>query len=320
MTYSPKQPRREFLRQSAQGMALLGTAASVVFHAGSKAIAEPTPIADRPAVFSTGAKRARRIAVGPQDQIYVAADKQILVFDARGQKQQAIPLSRPARCLAVNAQGQLYVGLVDYLQLFDPAGRQIASWQPFSRKTVLSGIAVSERTLFVADAGRRWIWKLDNEGKVQGTIEGKNGFQAPAEFFSINLGANGALHVANASRHRIETYQPDGQFVEAWGRRSRTVEGFGGCCNPVSFVQLPDGNYLTAERGRPRVKLYDQRGEFQKLLAGPESFEINARVSAADHAAGCVTGGLDVAADSTGAAIVLDRVTGHVRRFPVELG
>jgi sugar lactone lactonase YvrE len=283
----------------------------------SGAYASPVPEADRFYTFSTGAGRPRKIAVGPRDQIYVAADRQVLVFDALGRQLSTIKLPRPARCLAVDAEGFLTVGLINQIRRIDASGKEIAVWSHFSDKSILSGIALSQESVFVADAGQQCIWRLDGSGKVLGQIEGKNGFASPAEFFAVGSGSDGLVRVANSARHRIESYQADGTFLGAWGQSSRTIEGFSGCCNPVSFVQLANGNFFTAERGRPRVKLYDSNGRFQKLLAGPEQFAKNAAASVKDNTEGCTTGGLDVAVDSTGAAIVLDRVTGIVHRIPV---
>lgn len=313
----PQESRRDFLTRSTQGLTVLGTVSvcgSLGFPSTGAASTKP---AERPKVFSTKAKRARKIAVGPQDQIYVAADREVLVFDTRGQKQNSIPLPRPARSLAVDPDNRLYVGLMDRVLVFDSQAKEISVWEQFSEKTILSGIAVSKKNIFLADAGQQVIWQLNREGQVEGRIQGKNGFVAPAEFFSVELGTDGNVRVVNSARHRIESYRTNGAFVSAWGEKSRTLQGFGGCCNPVSLAPLPNGTYLTAERGRPRVKLYDENGKFQKLLAGPETFETNARISGKDNAPGCTSGGLDVAVDSTGAVLVLDRVTGLVHRFSV---
>ncbi len=320
MTDFTPQPRREFLRRSSQSVLLLGAAGSLGSLGNSsqvEASSPPVPREKRASLIATGAGRARKIAVGPQDQIYVAADANILIFDASGEKQQTIKLPRPARCLAVNRQGRIYAGLLDRVLVMDAHGKELSVWNSASVKSIYAGIAVSEDEVFIADAGTKRIWRINFEGELLGIIHGKNGFTSPAEFFSVQLGSGGSVRVVNSARHQIESYRTTGEFVSSWGERSRGIEGFSGCCNPVSFVELPNGNYITAERGQPRVKLYNPQGQFQKLIAGPEQFALNAKTSNKDNSPGCTSGGLDVAMDSTGAALVLDRVTGHIHRFVV---
>jgi sugar lactone lactonase YvrE len=123
---------------------------------------------------------------------------------------------------------------------------------------------------------------------------------------------DGTRYIANPARHRVETYSPDGKFIGTWGEKSRDVSGFSGCGNPVGLAQLDDGRFVTAERGHPRVKVYDATGKFLGQLTGPAKFADNARVSGADQAQGCQSGGLDVAVDSKDRLLVLDRVTGDV--------
>lgn len=303
--------RRQFLSRGTAGAALLGMGgvlASPTDH--SKA---PSTLADgRPERFATGARRARKIAVGPEDRICVAADQAVLVFDRDGSRRSRIELNRPARCLAFRGDGNLLVGLLDHLEVYDANGHCRARWESLGERAVVSGITVAGEDVFVADAGNQVVWRYRPEGTRADCIKPTpQGFVAPAEFFTVAASPSG-IHVGNPGRHRIETYTVDGRFVSAWGERSRLPEGFSGCCNPVSFAVLPDGRFATAERGLPRVKLYDAEGRFLELLAGPEQFDANARASSDEVAFGCHTGGLDIAIDSRNRVVVLDRVTAEV--------
>jgi uncharacterized cupin superfamily protein len=88
------------------------------------------------------------------------------------------------------------------------------------------------------------------------------------------------------------------------------ITGFCGCCNPINFALLPDGRYVTCEKGLPRVKIYSATGEFQSVVAGGESFAENARACGPFD---CTAGGLDAAVDSQGHVYILDMVTGDIR-------
>ncbi len=92
-------------------------------------------------------------------------------------------------------------------------------------------------------------------------------------------------------------------------------DGFCGCCNPVNFAVLPDGGFVTCEKGLPRVKIHDADGVFASVVAGPEGFAENWRVCILNALSNCQTGGLDVAVDSMGRILVLDPVERVVRIF-----
>jgi hypothetical protein len=85
------------------------------------------------------------------------------------------------------------------------------------------------------------------------------------------------------------------------------VEGFCGCCNPTHMAILPDGSFVTSEKGLPRVKIHAQSGELKAVVAAPDSF--------AEH-----TVGLDLAVDSAGRILVLDPVARAVRIFSEKAG
>lgn len=313
MTQANEASRREFLSSTAQGAALVGAVGGLGYlMSHDSGLTDEPSLAASVTVISTGAGRARKLAVGPDDRIYVAADRAVLVFAADGTRRAQIDLPRPARCLAVSSEGNLFVGLIDHVRVFDATGTLQQTWNSPSDEAILAGIAVGGNSVYVADAGNGVVWKYDRSGNRVARIEGQDGFSAPAEFFSMTATEDDTLHIANPGRHRVETYSSDGKFVAAWGEKSREVSGFSGCCNPVGLARLNDGRFVTAERGRPRVKVYDATGRFLAQLAGPAKFADNARVSEADQSQGCQSGGLDVAVDSKDRLLVLDRVTGNI--------
>ena len=93
------------------------------------------------------------------------------------------------------------------------------------------------------------------------------------------------------------------------------IEGFCGCCNPVNFAMLPDGRFVTCEKGLPRAKVYDADGAFASVVAGPEAFLENGRTCTLDDLSNCQTGGLNVAVDSQGHVLVMDPIERVVRIF-----
>lgn len=260
----------------------------------------------------------RRIAIGPNDSVYLAAGNYVSVLDAAGAVLSEIALSAPPRALALAADGLLYVSLRDHLEVFDAKGQRKAAWEAPGRRTWITGLAVSKDDLFAADAGNRVVLRHDRAGKLLGRIGEKSrernvpGFIVPSPFFDLELAADGLLRVANPGRHQVEAYTAQGDFEFAWGSASAAIDGFCGCCNPINLTLLPDGRCVTCEKGLPRVKIYSADGKFESVVAGPDTFPENAKVCAADDA-DCTRGGLDAAVDSRGRIYVLDPVAGDVR-------
>ncbi len=100
----------------------------------------------------------------------------------------------------------------------------------------------------------------------------------------------------------MELYSPDGRLKRSWGKTAFAIDGFSGCCNPTHFALLPDGRFVTSEKGIPRVKIYAADGKFECVVAGREAFEPDVV-------------GLGVAADAHGRILVLDPPARSVRVF-----
>lgn len=330
--------RRKFLQRSARGVGLLGLAAA----AGSIARAATPKAADKRANpyaydlsrykktdpklihyeetgrISCPHDEPRRIATGPSDRLYVAAGSYVTELDHAGNRGLEIALDAPARCVAVAADGTIYVGLRDHIEVFDRKGQRQAAWESPGKRTWFTGLAVGDAELFATDAGHRLVLRYERSGKLLARLGQKDkernipGFIVPSPFFDVKLARDGLLRVANPGRHRVEAYTVEGDFEFAWGRASAAIDGFCGCCNPVSLAQLPDDRFVTCEKGLPRVKVYSADGAFESVVAGPESFAENAKVCGADDF-DCNKGGLDAVVDSQGRIYILDLVAGDIR-------
>jgi len=262
-------------------------------------------------------REVRALAVGADDRIYVGGDKAIHVFSAAGAKVAEIVLRSEPQCLAVAGQdhafpGRIYVGMEDHVEVLQDNGKPLGSWKPLAH-SALTSIAAARRDVFAADAHNMRVWHYDPAGTLKGSIDGRGndpnspGFivtSAARHYFDLAAGRDGLLYVVNPRRLRIEAYWPSGEMKSHWGRGSTRIEDFYGCCNPAHFAILPDGRFVTAEKGIPRVKVYSADGEFECVVAGPEQAPAVAA---------------DLAADSQGRVLVLDPVARSVRIFePVQ--
>lgn len=330
--------RRRFIQQSARGVGVIGVAVA----SGSLARAATPKAADKqanPYAYDLGRFRQtdpklihyeevgrlrcphaepRRLAAGPDDALYVAAGNYVTALARDGTRGIEIALSGPARCVTVAQDGTIYVGLRDHIEVFDRTAQRQAAWETPGKRTWFTGLAVGDSELFATDAGHRVVLRYDRSGKLLSRLGQKDkernipGFIVPSPFFDVKLARDGLLRVANPGRHRVEAYTVEGDFEFAWGRASAAIDGFCGCCNPISLALLPDGRFVTCEKGLPRVKVYSEAGAFESVVAGPESFAENAKVCGADDL-DCNKGGLDAAVDSQGRIYILDLVAEDIR-------
>ena len=272
--------------------------------------------------ISTGFERARAIAVGPGDKVYVAGDKAIRVFERAGVLAGEILLADAPTCLTIDTDGNIYAGVADHVEIYgDSVGKNATTWPGLGEKTVLTSIAVVGNDIYVADAGNRVVIRYNKSGKLINRIgqkdrqRGIDGFVIPSPNFDLAVADDGLLRVVNPGRHRIEAYTPEGDLEFWWGKFSMKIDGFCGCCNPTNFAMLAEGSFVTSEKGLTRVKIYDPEGKFVGVVAGPQQLLGHGDSSVCKTVAECQQGSFDVAVDSAGRILVLDTLRNEVRIF-----
>jgi hypothetical protein len=271
--------------------------------------------------IDTGFESAKTIAVDEKGTIYVGGDKSIRVFAMSGNMLDEISLDQQPGCLAVCSDGLIFVGLRNHVEIYDMQGKRVANWQSLGNDAILTSIVVSETDVFVADAGNRLVVRYDRGGNIIGRIGEKDpdrnvpGFVIPSGYFDLALSGDGLLRAVNPGRLRVDAYTFDGYYEFSWGKATVDVEGFCGCCNPVNIAVLPDGGFVTCEKGLVRVKTYDSQGEFEGVVAAPVQLVREGDVRVCDLPEECQSGGFDVAVDGTGRVYVLDTIKNVVRMF-----
>jgi hypothetical protein len=340
----PPADRRAFLRAAAWGGGLAGLGGLTGLAASRFARHRTTTPASRPplgaeftydvarfqttdptllrcteiARFPAGLERPRNLAVREDGAILVCGDGGIRIFTGRGEPLATIPLDQPVLSVASHPSGAILAGQQGRLVLLDTAGVISATWDQLPADLRPTSLAVAAEGVFVADAGNRVIHRLAHDGRAVAEIgrrdpgRGIEGFVVPSPYFCVRMAPDGLLRVTNPGRHQIEAYTLDGALELAWGRASFAIDGFCGCCNPVSFDLFPDGSFVTCEKGLPRVKLYDSHGTFTGLAAPPESFpEYLAAANAGTPET--LGSGIHAAIDRHGRIAVLDTVGRQVR-------
>jgi DNA-binding beta-propeller fold protein YncE len=149
-------------------------------------------------------------------------------------------------------------------------------------------------TLYLADTGNHRIIHTTIDGDVLetwGSFADGASFEggAPASTFyepwSIAIGTDGAVFVADTWNHRIQKFSPDGKFLMQWGTfgQGESAAAFWG---PRDIAIDDKGWVYITDTGNKRVVVFDENGNFitefggAGLLAGqfdePVGIAVNA--------------------------------------------
>lgn len=268
----------------------------------------------------TGLEAPRCLAMDAQDNLYIGGDQMVKVLDKTGAVTGSIKLPGQPQAVARGGDGKVYVALKNFFVAYDADGKEAAKSDRLGDRVVLTAIAQQGDWVYLADAGTREVLICDAAGAVQkrfgkiGVAPTGQGFAVPSPYFDL-LFSEGKLHVVNPGRHLIQRYSADGNFESVWGATGLTLEGFCGCCNPVHLARLPDGRFVTSEKGLNRIKVYSATGTFECVVAGPEQLGRDldqTQKALTDAHAGVV---YDIACDSAGRVYALDPLAKVVRVF-----
>jgi len=261
------------------------------------------------------------IVLDGDGNIYIAGDSKVVQYDSAGKVLNEIELPKEPTCIEIDLDGNLIAGMSNVIAILDSQGETVQEWMAPTAVSLQTSIAVDKDHIFAADALNKLVWCYDRKGNVVEKIGQKDadrnipGIVVPSPYFDIAMYPDGLLRVVNPGRHWIEAYTTDGDREWYWGRAGVDIEGFSGCCNPVALAVLPDGGFVTVEKGLVRVKVYDAEGEFIGVVAGPDELGWIDPLRVCKTPEECKAKGFDVAVDKAGRIYVLDTLRNMVRIF-----
>ena len=247
------------------------------------------------------------ISIDDKDNIVIVGSK-VIVYDKEFKEIKSFKLGEVGNCVAVNSNGEIYLGVQNHIEVWDVKGNFLKRWETDNTESILSGIAVAESSVFVADATDRVVHEYDLKGKFlkdfakEDSSKGVPGIIIRSAFFDVSIGRDNEIWIANPGAYLLEAFDKKGSLISTWGKSSEEIQGFCGCCNPTNFTLLSDGSFVTSEKAIPRVKIYSPSGEFVCIVAGPDKFDDG-------------TKGLDLAVDSRNRVYVLDPSRKQIRVF-----
>lgn len=227
--------------------------------------------------FKVGFEQPAGITIA-NDKIYLVGDQKLKVIDKKGKLLNEIEFAEKPHTIEVTGNN-IYVAFEKQIQVIGKTGKTEKEWSLKDDNSFITAIAVSGENIFVADAGNRKIIRFSTEGEILNEFEGKvsedvlHGFIVPSPYFDIDVNEYGDLWVVNPGLHTLENYTVDGNLREHWKASGAQTENFSGCCNPAHYTFLPDGSFVTSEKGLVRIKVYKPSGEFSGVVAAPDKFD-----------------------------------------------
>jgi hypothetical protein len=227
--------------------------------------------------FNLGFKEPTGIAV-EGERIYLTGDQNLKIINTAGQLLLNVDLAAQPKTVE-SRNNRIYMVADNRVVVYDETGNLLKEWESPGENSILTSIAATDSVVFVADAGNRRVLKYSDEGELLLQFEGKSsdevlhGFIIPSPYFDLDINDFDELWVVNPGMHALENYTFDGDQRGYWESSGINVEGFSGCCNPAHFTFLPDGNFVTSEKGMVRIKVYKPSGELLGVVAPPKKFK-----------------------------------------------
>ena len=257
-------------------------------------------------IIETGLKDLSGIALDENQAIFVCGNRLVAVFDTTGRRTNRFSIDSAASCITLNGN-DLYLGMGNSIAHYKSFGKRISRWNSSNTSGIITSIAVNGNTIYAADAISKRILKYTTDGIFVQEIGKKDsltnspGFIIPSHYFDIAFGAFNDLWAVNPGRLSIENFTLTGHMQSAWGKASSDNDGFTGCCNPAHMALLPDGSFVTYEKGIDKIKVFDPTGSFLCLVGGAGSFKGNT-----DFQLGKINLVKDIATGTDGSIYVLD--------------
>jgi len=256
-------------------------------------------------LWETGIKGLTGISVS-DNRVVVCGNKLIAVFDTTGNRIGGFSIDSAATCVTIY-DNDIYTGNGSAAAKYDLAGKMTARFSGTLDGSYITSITVTDEYVFMADAGRRRILKFTKSGNLvqefgkKDSNSGSEGFVIPSPYFDIACGGYNDLWIVNPGKLQIENFTISGVKRSDWGDELSYDDRFTGCCNPAHFALLPDGSFVTYEKGNDKIKVFDPTGKFRDLVAGAGSFK-----GKPDFLLGRNNLVKDIATDQSGRIYILD--------------
>jgi hypothetical protein len=233
--------------------------------------------------FNPLIEKLNGIAIDADDNIYLTGLQKVIIYNNNLEFQKEFNIDEEATNIAISDSKQIFLSISNHIEVLNVEGKLSKKWDKFNDRSVITSIALADKSVFIADAGNKLVLEYDCDGNFvkeigkKDTLNGIPGFFIPSPYFDVAMGLHGELWAVNSGLHAFEAYNSQGKLVSTWERTSMQLDGFSGCCNPSHIALLSDGSFVTSEKGLVRIKIHAPSGDFNCVVAGPNEFDEDTR-------------------------------------------
>lgn len=130
-------------------------------------------------------------------------------------------------------------------------------------------LAISpDGSIVVLDSGNSRVLKIDPSGKLINSWGSKSASEqdpAPGTFnepWGVAVDSQGLIYVADTWNHRIQKFDPQGNFLTSWGGPGQAGDGLDRFWGPRGVAVSTDGKVYVTDTGNKRVLVFDPNGKF----------------------------------------------------------
>ena len=198
------------------------------------------------------------------DNIYIAANKAVMIYDQTGTLLWQFPVEKEIRDIKVE-NDRIFLLYPAEIEIFTFSGERVNGWEARRDNSDYCAMALSDEYVFVTDVANKNICKYRKEGDFMAVIFSPMGFIIPSYTFDI-IHYHDTLYCTNSGRQRIESYTLQGEYIASFGTAGSEAGSFAGCCNPTFIAATQRGDIVTSEKGNPRISCFSRDGQFRAIL------------------------------------------------------
>lgn len=287
-------------------------------------------------IVEAAGHRVRAVSAGT-GVISTFAGSGVKGFNGDGGAASAARLASPSR-LAVGPDGSVYISdsnnnrvrrvdLSGNITTVAGGGSFVSASVTATSASLLmpSGIDFDEDgNLYIADAGRHRIVKVDPSGWMTVIAGGSPGFAGDngpatsARFQTptgLDVAPDGSIYIADHFNHRIRRISPDGIITTVAGTGASCYYGEGGpatdaCLSYPAGVVATGGGFLISDAGNHRIREVDELGIIRTIV-GNGYYGSSGDGKAASEAA--LMFPVDLSIDASGNLLICDSQGGRTR-------
>ncbi len=200
--------------------------------------------------------------------ILVCGNKKLLLLSTGAVLEKVVELKSAPLAICHNREFGIFMAFNNHIGLYSYEGDFIEEVFQLDGKNKITSMILFSGYLFLADTVGKKIIRYNIHDKKHMEINRYNEqkFILPSPYFELAAGQEGTFFVTDPGRRKIVNLDINMNYLSSWGKSSIALDGFAGCCNPVQLAVTNRVEFITAEKGNNRIKLYSEKGEFLDLI------------------------------------------------------